>query len=85
MNKTTTITLTGLFVSDKKEGGFTGFFSQLPGAVAEGDTVDETAKNLLHTLSIMLKVENEINQEEAHFIDGDIQTKEFQFELLTGK
>jgi len=51
--------LTAVFVEDPESGGYTAFFSHIPGVVAEGKTLEEATKNLGSALEVMKKFELE--------------------------
>ncbi len=42
--------LTGIFVQDPIDKGFTAFFAQLPNIIAEGDNEEEATRNLIQTV-----------------------------------
>lgn len=76
-----TISLTGIFIQDENDGGFTGFITQVPGAVSEGDTIDEAAENLMKTLPDLLELESRIEKEQRILNGSNVITKNFEFEL----
>lgn len=45
-------------VEPQKEGGYTAYIPALPGCVSEGETLEETKKNLLDALKGYLYVAN---------------------------
>ena len=49
--------LTEIIIS-AKEGGFTGYFAEFPGALAEGETVDELRVNMRESLNLILNGDN---------------------------
>ena len=77
----TTISLTGVFIQDQESKGFTGFISQVPGAIAEGETFEEASMNLMRTLPDLLELENQIEQEQRIIDGSNIITRNFEFEL----
>jgi len=56
--------LTAYFVQDPKDKGYTGFFAEFPGAVAEGDTQEEAETNLFKALNYMVSFNKEDAQTE---------------------
>lgn len=47
--------LTGIFVQDPNDKGFTAFFAQLPNIIAEGDTEEEATRNLFQTVQTVFE------------------------------
>lgn len=76
------LSITGLFIQDPDDKGYTGFFNELPEAVAEGDTIEEAVENLFLSLQAILEAKKEIIKEELLLQDekGTI-AKTFEFEL----
>jgi predicted RNase H-like HicB family nuclease len=62
--------LTGIFIQDKIDGRYTAFFSELPEAVSQGESIEEAEENLFNILPSVMEVMNKANQEEA-LINGD--------------
>lgn len=78
--------LTAVFVKDKEDGGYTGFFMEVPGVVAEGDTKEETEENLFECLMAMLRFnrdEKKLQQITSWANNGDFETETFNFELAS--
>lgn len=69
--------LTAVFVP-VSEGGFTAFVEEIPGAISEGETIDEARENLADALRMVL----ECNRELAHAEDSAGAHRE-PFELAT--
>jgi predicted RNase H-like HicB family nuclease len=55
-----TQTFTAVF-EEAEEGGYVAFVEEVPGAISQGETLDEARENLKEALAIML----EINRENA--------------------
>ncbi len=55
--------LTAVFVS-APEGGYTAFIEEIPGAVSEGESIDEARDNLADALRIVLECNREIARKE---------------------
>lgn len=75
-------TLTGIFIHDNIDGRYTGFFSELPEAVSQGETLEEAETNLFNILPSVMEVMNKANQEQAA-INGDsvkMITKSYKFQ-----
>lgn len=71
------LSLTAIFVEDP-QGGFTGYFAEIPEAIAEGETEKEVEANLLNSLKTIL----EIRREENDGISvGAKKTKQFNLEI----
>ena len=58
MNKDGTLKLHGVIIESLK-GGFTGYFSEFPDAIAEGETEEEVQKNLFHALQEVISYRRE--------------------------
>ncbi len=75
--------LTGVFVKEH-DGRFTAFFSEIPEATAQGDTMEEAEVNLFNILPDVLEFKNDITNEEK-IINGmseeSIQRKSYNFQL----
>lgn len=48
--------VTAVFIPDETMGGYTGFFKELPGCIAEGETVEKTRARLLSTVEDYLLI-----------------------------
>jgi predicted RNase H-like HicB family nuclease len=55
-----THTFTAVF-EPAEEGGFTAFVEELPGAISQGETLDEARENLKEAIELIL----EVNREDA--------------------
>lgn len=42
-----------------EEGGYTAFVEEVPGAISQGETLDEARENLKEALELMLEVNRE--------------------------
>lgn len=62
--------LTGVII-ESKQGGYTGYFAEVPEAIAEGETKDEVKENLIEALSCILDYRRSEKTGENH-INGDI-------------
>jgi len=51
------LTLTAVFeeVSDSEGGGYTAYVEELPGAISEGDTLEEARENLRDAIELLLE------------------------------
>jgi len=54
--------LTAVFVS-APEGGFTAFVEEIPGAISEGETIEEARENLTDALRMVLECNRELARE----------------------
>lgn len=75
------VSLTAVFIEDPTDGGYTGFFKEFPGAVAEGETEEEVQQNLFLALSYMLKFNREDNELEAAKRPATVKVIEKSFDL----
>jgi predicted RNase H-like HicB family nuclease len=55
-----THTFTAVF-EPAEEGGYTAFVEELPGAISQGETLDEARENLKEAIELIL----EVNREDA--------------------
>jgi predicted RNase H-like HicB family nuclease len=65
-----THTFTAVF-EPAEEGGFTAFVEELPGAISQGETLDEARENLKDAIQLILEVNREKaldDVDEAHII-----------------
>ncbi|MEK6374688.1 MAG: type II toxin-antitoxin system HicB family antitoxin [Acidobacteriota bacterium] len=53
-----THTFTAVF-EPAEEGGFTAFVEELPGAISQGETLDEARENLKDAIQLILEVNRE--------------------------
>ena len=51
------ITLTAVFeeVSEKESGGYLAYVEELPGAITEGETLEEARENLRDAIEVLLE------------------------------
>ena len=73
---TNNIELTGIFVKDPNDNGYTAFFAQLPNIIAEGDTENEATENLIHTVQTVFQHQKNMEIKQDHVI-----TKQFNLSL----
>jgi predicted RNase H-like HicB family nuclease len=74
--------LTAYYVQDPNDNGYTGFFAEFPGAVAEGDTQEEVENNLFKALNYMVSFNKEDAKSEINFInDGVVVEKTYSLKL----
>lgn len=57
-----TMQLTAVFVP-APEGGFTAFVEEIPGAISEGETIEEARENLSDALRMVLECNRELARE----------------------
>lgn len=62
-----------------KEGGFTGYFSEFPEAIAEGETEKEVETNLFEALKLIFEYRREQSIEEVQ--EGTSSTTEYELEI----
>ncbi len=57
------LTLTAVFeeVSAQEGGGFTAYVEELPGAISEGDTLEEARDNLRDAVELLLETNRTLN------------------------
>lgn len=75
--------ITGVFVKES-DGRFTAFFSEIPEATSQGDTMEEAEQNLFNILPDVLEFKNDINNEEKIInghSEGSVMRKSYNFEL----
>jgi predicted RNase H-like HicB family nuclease len=58
-----TMKLTAAFIP-APEGGFTALIEEIPGAIAEGETIEEARENLADALKLLLECNRELAREE---------------------
>ena len=58
------LTLTAVFeeVPQSEGGGYTAYTEELPGAISEGDTLDEARDNLRDAIKILLEANREVGR-----------------------
>lgn len=71
------LSLTAIFI-EAPEGGFTGYFAEIPEAIAEGETEKEVETNLLSSLKTILEIRREENDGVSY---GTKKTKQFNLEI----
>lgn len=54
-----THTFTAVF-EEAHEGGFTAFVEELPGAISQGETLDEARENLKEAIQLILEANREL-------------------------
>lgn len=56
------LTLTAVFeeVPQSEGGGYTAYTEELPGAISEGDTLDEARANLRDAVKVLLEANREL-------------------------
>ena len=69
--------LTAVFIPTP-EGGYTAIIEEIPGAVSEGETIDEARENLLDALRMVLECNRELARSEE-----PVTTVREAFELAT--
>jgi predicted RNase H-like HicB family nuclease len=54
--------LTAVFeeVAESEGGGYVAYVEELPGAISEGDTLDEARENLRDAIALLLEVEGDL-------------------------
>jgi predicted RNase H-like HicB family nuclease len=59
------MTLTAVFeeVSSAEGGGYVAYVEELPGAISEGDTLDEARENLRDAIAILIEANRELNSQ----------------------
>ena len=59
--------LTAVFeeVPESEGGGYVAYVEELPGAISEGDTLDEARDNLRDAISLLLEANRELAQPAA--------------------
>jgi predicted RNase H-like HicB family nuclease len=57
------MTLTAVFeeVSESEGGGYVAYTEELPGAISEGDTLEEARENLRDAIEMVLAANRELN------------------------
>jgi len=58
--------LTAVFeeVSETEGGGYVAYVEELPGAISQGDTLDEARENLRDAISMILEANRELTKPE---------------------
>jgi predicted RNase H-like HicB family nuclease len=64
------IELTGVFIKDD-DNNFTGFFSEFPEAVSQGDSFEEAEKKLFEVLPDILELKKKMSEEDIP--EGEIK------------
>ena len=67
------MTLTAMFeeVSESEGGGFLAYAEELPGAISEGDTLEEARDNLRDAIEILLEANRELTEKFTPGKEGD--------------
>jgi predicted RNase H-like HicB family nuclease len=81
MNKKFEINLTGVLIKDNENNGFTGYFAEMPEAIAEGDSPEETTINLFEALKSIFEFKKEEMQERLSYFGDNITTQPMKFEF----
>jgi predicted RNase H-like HicB family nuclease len=68
--------LTGIFVQDPIDKGFTAFFAQLPYIIAEGDNEQDATENLIQTVQTVFE-----HQKNNGFTQPNVITKQFNLSI----
>jgi len=55
--------LTAVFIA-APEGGYTAFIEEIPGAISEGETIEEARENLSDALRMVLECNRELARKE---------------------
>ena len=50
---------------EAEEGGYTAYVEELPGAISEGETLEEARENLKEAIELILEVNRELARERA--------------------
>jgi predicted RNase H-like HicB family nuclease len=58
------MTLTAVFLP-APEGGFTALVEEIPGAISEGETIEEARENLADALRMVLECNRDLAREQA--------------------
>ncbi|WP_460678113.1 hypothetical protein [Mucilaginibacter koreensis] len=84
--ETPKVTLSAVFVEDKKGRGYSGYFKEFPQALAFGRTTGEVLENMLKALDTLREMnkENEAaRNSRSHSTSAPIQEQEYQFQLAS--
>jgi predicted RNase H-like HicB family nuclease len=71
-------TFTAVF-EEAEEGGYVAFAEELPGAITQGETLEEARENLKEAISLML----EVNRERA--LEGQDEERIFREPIVVGE
>lgn len=63
MNQRLPIELTGFFIKDPSNR-FTGFFSQFPEAISQGESIEEAETNLFKVLPDIISLKEKMSEED---------------------
>lgn len=81
MKKRNAIELTGIFVKDP-DNNFTGFFSEFPEAVSQGDSLEEAEKRLFEVLPDILDLKKKMYEEDINEGQNEnVFRKAYSFEV----
>lgn len=72
--------LKGIFIKDPETGGFTVFFAELPGIIAEGKTENEGLKNLITVMKAVMSEKNSEFKQSTKSRKG-FKSKSIKFQL----
>lgn len=75
----TELTLTAIYV-EAEEGGYSGFVAELPGAISQGETLEDVRENLLDAARMILDVNRE--QAESFLTENSAEGKKIVRESL---
>jgi predicted RNase H-like HicB family nuclease len=73
-----THTFTAVF-EEAEEGGYVAFVEELPGAITQGETMEEARENLKDAIALML----EVNRERA--LEGHDEQRIIREPIVVGK
>lgn len=78
--------ITGIYIKEK-DGRFTAFFSEIPEATAQGDSMEDAEKALFSILPDVLEFKNELHKEDGilNTANSSITRKSYNFELSNYK
>jgi len=79
MKKRNAIELTGIFIKDHNDN-FTGFFSQFPEAVSQGESFEEAEKRLFDVLPDILDLKEKIADEGLSESQQNVFKKAYSYE-----
>ena len=58
------VNLTAVFIP-AEEGGYTAFVEEIPGAITQGETIEEARENLVDALRMVLECNRQLAREAA--------------------
>ncbi len=80
MKKRNAIELTGVFIKDQNNN-YTGFFSQFPEAVSQGESIEEAEKRLFDVLPDVLDLKRKMADEDLNDNQEAVFKKAYSYEL----